>query len=139
MDSRALGNGLEADLGMADSEAPVSEFKRRRWYHRRDLRFILAVIAALALFFGHGHLSGPAKVSEDLSKVLSQADGRVDIKVLAKFPPEAFHLGVYQNVGVVRGSEGRVTTLYKVKPEDVQHLSRHYWIERIDLAPPLKR
>lgn len=44
-------------------------------------------------------------------------------------------MAVFQKYGAMRGTEGKAATLYRVKPADVRGLSRHYRIEKIDLAP----
>ena len=43
-------------------------------------------------------------------------------------------MGVYQDLGSMRGSEGNTTKLFRVEPGNVRKLSRKYWVERIDLA-----
>jgi len=109
-------------------------FRRRRWYHRRDIRFIVVVAAILIAFSGYGYVTGPGRISDRLHAVLDQGPETVDIRVTAKFPPESFHMGVFQDLGSMRGSEGSTTKLFRVAPGDVRTLSRKYWIERIDLA-----
>ena len=113
--------------------------RKRRWYHRRDARFILVVGSILALYLGAGYVKGPSRISDPLHERLAKDPATVNIRVTTEFPPEAFHMGIYQDLGSVRGSEGNTTTLYRVKPADVRMLSRKYWIERIDLAPNPKR
>ncbi len=82
-----------------------------------------------------GHLTGPSRISDRLQAALDAGPKRVNIVVTAKFPPEEFHMGIYQDVGAMRGSKGKSSTLFQVKPRDVKMLARHYWIIRIDLAP----
>jgi len=113
-------------------------FRQRRWHHRRDVRFVLAVAAFLFLFYGWGFYYGPSRLSDDLTAQLGNSDAPVNLVITSKFPAEEFHLGIFQEVGTIRGNEGRDTFLYRVKPGDVRMLARKYWIEQIDLAPPLK-
>ena len=35
----------------------------------------------------------------------------------------------------MRGVEGSTAKLYTITPANVRYVSRHYWIDRIDLAP----
>lgn len=114
-------------------------FRGRRWYQKRNIRFLIVVGALLVLFMGYGFVTGPARISDALKAQLDHGPKTVNIEVTAKFPPEAFHMGVYQELGAVRGNKGRTTTLFRVKPADVKKLSRRYWIERIDLAPAVKK
>lgn len=88
-----------------------------------------------AIFVGYGYLTGPSRISERLQAALDAGPKRVNIVVPAKFPPEEFHMGIYQDVGAMPGSKGKSSTLFRVKPRDVKMLARHYWIIRIDLAP----
>jgi len=109
-------------------------FRPRRWYHRRDIRFIIVVAALLAAYSGYGYVTGPGRITDRLHVALDRDPATVNIHITAKFPPEAFHIGVYQNYGAMRGSKGNTTTLFQVTPTDVRMLSRKYWVERVDLA-----
>lgn len=122
---------------MDATEPTTAKFRGRRWHHRRDARFLIVVGVILGLYYGHGYVNGPSRISDRLHERLDQGENRVNILVTSKFPPEVFHMGVYQELGSVRGTTGSTTTLYKVKPANVRALSRRYWIEKIDLAPPL--
>tara|TARA_B100000315_G_scaffold123899_1_gene113899 strand:+ start:6195 stop:6542 length:348 start_codon:yes stop_codon:yes gene_type:complete len=113
--------------------------RQRRWHHRRDVRFVLAVAAFLILFYGWGFFYGPSRISDKLAAEIGKSDAPVDLVITSKFPAEEFHLGIFQEVGTIRGNEGNETFLYRVKPEDVRMLARKYWIDKISLAPPLKR
>jgi hypothetical protein len=121
---------------MADDESIESNFRKRHWHSRRDIRFLLVVTVCLATFVGYGYITGPSRITDRLHKALDAGPERVNIVVTAKFPPEEFHMGIYQDVGAMRGSAGRSSTLFRVKTRDVYALARHYWIENIDLAPP---
>ncbi len=111
-----------------------TEFRRRRWHHRRDIRFLIAVAAILRVYFGYGYVTGPGRITDRLQAALDSDPPTVNIRVTAKFPPEIFHIGVYQNHGAMRGTDGNTTTLFRVTPGDVRDLSRKYWVERVDLA-----
>jgi hypothetical protein len=138
MDHPALGPGVDADLKMAGDEENPTAFRKRRWHRRRDIRFLAVVALYLAIFNGYGYFTGPSRISDRLQQALDTGAARVNIVVTAKFPPEEFHLGIYQDVGAMRGSKGNTSTLFRVKRADVRALARHYWIDRIDLAPPPK-
>ncbi|MBI3434181.1 MAG: hypothetical protein HY056_03760 [Proteobacteria bacterium] len=110
----------------------------RRWFHRRDIRFIAVVASLLVAYWGYGYASGPSKLTGRLKDQLSGSD-RVNIVVVTKFAPEAFHMGIYQDVGRIAGTDGNRALLYGVRPADVRALSRNYWISGIDLAPRAAR
>jgi len=116
-----------------------STFVRRRWYHRRDLRFLALVAVFAAVFYSYGYITGPQKISPALAAKFEDSHARLNIEVLANFPPEAFHMSIFQDVGRMRGTKGNIVTLYRVLPKDISMLSRKYWIQSIRLAPPLKR
>jgi hypothetical protein len=124
---------VDSDL-MADGQQIQPTFRKRRWRDRRDVRFLLVVVACFAIFTGYGYVTGPSRISDRLQTALDAGPKRVNIVVTAKFPPEEFHMGIYQDVGAMRGSDGSSSTLFRVKPRDVQALARHYWIVKIDLA-----
>ena len=129
----ADGNELEGefDTGIV----AVSGFKRRRWYHRRDIRFIGLVIACIIAFQVYGLATGPDKGSENLKAKMSNSQ-KIDILVWAKFPAEAFHMEIYQELGALSGEQDGAVRVGGVMPEGVEFLARKYWIKKIDLAPP---
>ena len=43
---------------------------------------------------------------------------------------------LYQTLGAIRGELDGAVRLGRVKPQGIKFLSRKYWIEKIDLAPP---
>ena len=131
--SDSLGEANQAGLIIDTS------FRRRRWYHRRDIRFIAVVVAFVIVFQTYGYLTGSSRITGQLQSVLDGGAEKVDILIWAKFPAEAFHMEIYQKVGSMRGGVGDAVKLARVKAEDVRFLSRKYWIDRIELAPPAKK
>jgi hypothetical protein len=124
-----------ADLPEQDeAERRASAPRRRRWYRRRDVRFLLFAVTAVLLFHGYGYLTGPSRLTERLAARLAADPERVNIVVTTKFPPEAFHIGIYQEVGRIAGTDGNSVLLYQVRPADVLRLSRKYWVAEIDAA-----
>lgn len=122
----------EQDLAEGRGEAA---FRKRRWHHRRDIRFLAFVFAVLALFYGYGYATGPSKLTGRLTDRLASDSERANIVVTTRFPPEAFHMSIYQELGRVGGTNGNDALLYRVRSADVRALSRQYWVVRIDLAP----
>ncbi|ETX05946.1 MAG: hypothetical protein ETSY2_20030 [Candidatus Entotheonella gemina] len=85
-----------------------------------------------------GYVGGPARRTDRLNTALAQKPSTVNLLVTSKFPPEEFHVRLYQQVGSMRGVEGNTAKLYRVSPHHVRALSRYYWIKQIDLAPETK-
>jgi len=108
--------------------------KKRPWHGRRDIRFIIAVAVFVAMFYGHGYINGPLRLSDDLRIALGENPAKVDIVITSKFPPEQFHMSIFQDLGSLRGTKGGKAILFGVRPADVRSLSRRYWIVNIDLA-----
>lgn len=115
-----------------------ANFRRRRWYHRRDVRFVSLVVAFVIAFNGIGYVTGPSRITEALHAAIDSGTEKIDVLIWAKFPAEAFHMEIYQKYGRIQGNEGDAIRLARVKPADIRFMSRKYWIDRIDLAPPKK-
>ncbi len=52
------------------SDNQNSGYRRRRWYHRRDFRFIGLVVVFVLLFQAYGYLTGPSRIGDKLNQVL---------------------------------------------------------------------
>jgi anti-sigma-K factor RskA len=124
---------------MASLTKDRSAASRRRWFYRRDLRFVMAVVAMLAAYFGYGYVTSFDRVTTQLSVRLAENPSRVNIAVTTNFAPEAFHMELYQQYGSMRGTKGNTAILVRVKPSAVAHLSRRYWIKKIDLVSSDKK
>lgn len=130
MDHPPVGDGVETGL---TQNATIA--RRRRWHHRRDLRFLIVVGAVLAAYYGYGFTTSFERVTDRLQARLAQGPARVNITITTRFAPEAFHMGLYQEYGSLRGTKGNTALLFRVKPSNVDSLSRRYWITEIDLIP----
>ena len=102
-------------------------------------RFLALVLALLAAYHGYLFVTGSSRMTDALRARLGKHPPTVDVLVTAKFPPEEFHIRLFQQVGNMRGVEGRTAKLYSVTPANVHYLARHYWISTIDLAPDAGR
>ena len=75
-----------------------------------------------------------SKVPGDLAAYVSDR-GTVDLLVLLRFPPERFHVLMFQKFGRVVGTEGRTLQLRGVALGRVRQIARFYWVERITPLP----
>ncbi|MGH7312173.1 MAG: hypothetical protein ACREJV_03290 [Candidatus Rokuibacteriota bacterium] len=107
----------------------------RRGREHPTVRFLALVLALLAAYHGYLYVTGPSRMSDRLRTRLAQRPATVNVLVTAKFPPEEFHIRLFQQVGNMRGVEGSTAKLYFITPANVHYVSRHYWIRAIDLAP----
>lgn len=120
---------------MESTQQTLSQWRAPRWHEHTVARFLIIVGVIVGLYTGYGYATGPSRISDGLRARLDEGPSSVDIRVTSKFPPEEFHIGIYQNLGSMRGVEGDTAKLNSVAPADIRALSRNYWILRIDLAP----
>ena len=104
------------------NDNPEMEFRKKRWYHRRDVRFVGLVIAFVLFFQSYGFVTGPSRISDKLSGAMASGQEKIDILIWAKFPAEAFHMELYQTLGAIRGELDGAVRLGRVKPQDIKFL-----------------
>lgn len=116
-----------------DEVRPVR--RRRAWYQRRDILFVIFVGLIFLAAEVYGQLTGPGRITDALEAALEENPKSLDLLVTANFPPERFHSNIYNTLGVQRGTEGPTTLLVRVTPSNVRWISQQYWIKQVDLAP----
>jgi hypothetical protein len=72
----------------------------------------------------------PSRLDPGLAAALPQAP-LVNVVVTLGFPPEDFHVRLFQGYGVVSGVQGTRVRLNRVRAEDVRRIARYYWVRRI--------
>lgn len=97
----------------------------------RTVRFLLAVSLLLGGYAVYGRVTAPSRIAPALQTELARG-GYVDIAVRLPFKPEQFHINLFQQLGTVRGVQGNVVPIGRVRASDVKRLARYYWIEHID-------
>ena len=107
----------------------------KRLVEHPTVRFLALAGALLAAYHGYLYVTGPSRMTDRLRARLTESPATVNVLVTAKFPPEEFHIRLFQQVGNMRGVEGSTAKLYTVTPANVRYIARHYWIRAIDLAP----
>ena len=96
----------------------------------RTGRFVL-VVAVLALAWQTFLVvTAPRRLDAALAVELDR-DPYVNVAVTLGFPPEDFHIRVFQTHGVVSGVRGTTVLLNRVTPDEVRKISRYYWVQRI--------
>ena len=60
---------------------------------------------------------------------------KVNVLVTLPFPPERFHIQVFQRHGRVSGTDANTIEVRGVKRADLDALARPYWVRRVE---PLK-
>ena len=103
----------------------------RALWASRKARVLLVVLAAYLLWQGWLSLAAPGKIVNDFP-----ADRqRVNILVTLSFPPERFHVQVFQGFGRVSGTQENSIEVRNVRRDELTAVARPYWVRRVE---PLK-
>jgi hypothetical protein len=103
-----------------------------RLLRHRTVLFLLVVAALWGGWQTFLALSAPGRLDGAVRLALDR-EPRVNVAVALGFPPEDFHVRLFQGYGVVSGVRGTTVLLNRVRPEDVRRLARYYWVRRITL------
>jgi hypothetical protein len=94
-----------------------------------------ALLAVAALFVGWQvwlSVAAPYKVATGFPT----AGERVNILVTLPFPPERFHVQLFQTYGRVSGTQDNAVEIRGVKRSDLTTIARRYWVSRVEPLPP---
>ena len=121
---------------MAQSQTPAK--RKENWSSHPTFRFLVATSLIFGLYWGWGYVTGPSKISPALWAVLEKNPSEVDITGTTVFPPEEFHISIYQQLGSMRGVRNSTAALFSMSVSDMKTLSRYYWVDSIDAIPKKK-
>lgn len=79
-------------------------------------------------------IEAPRKIAPGLERTVSRR-GTVDLVVALPFPPERFHILIFQRYGRVSGTSGNTAEVRGVKLKEVSALAHYYWVRRIQPTP----
>ncbi len=96
----------------------------------RTVIFLLVVGVAWAGWEGFLLWTAPGRIDPALRRALQQ-EGPLNVAVTLGFPPEDFHIRLFQGYGVVSGVRGTRILLNRVRPEEIRRISQFYWVRRI--------
>lgn len=97
----------------------------------RKARVLLVVLAAYLLWQGWLSLAAPGKIVDGFP----EGRPRVNVLVTLSFPPERFHVQVFQGFGRVSGTQDNAIEVRNVRREELTTVARPYWVRRVE---PLK-
>jgi hypothetical protein len=97
----------------------------------RKGRVVLAVLAGYLLWQAWLSLAAPGKIVDEFQS----SRERVNILVTLPFPPERFHVQIFQGYGRVSGTEDNSIEVRNVRRTDLVSVARPYWVRRVE---PLK-
>jgi hypothetical protein len=99
----------------------------------RSMRGRIALGALVAYLAWQGWLSAaaPGKIAPGFN-----ADAeKVNILVTLPFPPERFHLLVFQRHGRVSGTQNNTVEVRGVRIAELKSVARPYWVSRVEPLP----
>src|SRR4051794_9242039 len=64
------------------------------------------------------------------------APEKVNILITLPFPPERFHVQLFQTYGRVSGTQENAVEVRGVKRADLTTVARPYWVRRVEPLPP---
>jgi len=73
-------------------------------------------------------LSAPSKIAQ----ALPLEGDKVDVVVTLPFPPERFHVLVFQRYGRVSGTQENSVEVRGVRRADLRSIARHYWVKKVE-------
>mgnify|MGYP001614580397 CR=1 FL=1 len=91
-------------------------------------RIVLAVVTCYLVWQGWLTFRAPGKIAPGLGRAV----GPVDVQVTLRFPPERFHVLVFQRFGRVSGTEENRVELRGVRPSELTAVARPYWVARVE-------
>jgi hypothetical protein len=103
-----------------------------RLLRHRTVLFLLVVAALWGGWQTFLAASAPGRLDGSVRLALDR-EPRINVSVALGFPPEDFHVRLFQGYGVVSGVRGTTVLLNRVRPEDVRRIARYYWVRRITL------
>lgn len=107
----------------------------RRFFTSHPGRLIAVGIVVIAAWQAWLASQAAMKMPRDLQD-LASARGTIDMRVTLRFPPERFHVLMFQRFGRVSGTEGNSVEVRSVPVHRVREIARFYWVQRIDLFRP---
>ena len=93
------------------------------------------LLATVALYFAWQvwlTLAAPVKIATGFPT----GSQSVNILITLPFPPERFHVQVFQSFGRVSGTQDNAIEVRGVKRSDLAAVARHYWVRRVEPLPP---
>jgi hypothetical protein len=91
-------------------------------------RAVLAAIAGYIAWQLWLTLAAPGKVAPRLWTQTS----RLDVLVTLPFPPERFHVLIFQQYGRVSGTQENSVEVRGVRQADLRSLARPYWVKKVE-------
>ena len=95
-------------------------------------RVALALLVLWLAYEGWLRAAAPGKIADGFPPERE----RLNVLVTLPFPPERFHVLVFQRFGRVSGTEGNTVEVRGVPRTELARLARPYWVERVEPLKP---
>jgi hypothetical protein len=95
-------------------------------------RVMLALLAAWLAWQGWLSWAAPGKIAGEFPTDRE----RVAVLVTLPFPPDRFHVLVFQRFGRVSGTDGNTVEVRGVPRTELSRLARPYWVSRVEPLKP---
>ena len=92
-------------------------------------RIVVAAAACYVAWQIWLSLAAPGKIAPELVK---SDQGKVNVRVTLPFPPERFHVLVFQQHGRVSGTLDNTIEVRGVARTDLAAVARPYWVKKVE-------
>ena len=97
----------------------------------RKTHILLAVAGCYLVWQLWLTIAAPLKIVDFAGK-----SDKVNIRITLPFPPERFHVQLFQTYGRVSGAEENSVEVRGVKRADLTTIARPYWVTRVEPLQP---
>jgi len=94
-------------------------------------RLVLGALLGYLAWQGWLGVAAPGKIAAGLNTDAA----KVNILVTLPFPPERFHVIVFQKYGRVSGTQDHSIEVRGVRTADLHAVARPYWVTRVEPLP----
>jgi hypothetical protein len=94
-------------------------------------RIALGALVSYLAWQGWLSVAAPGKIAPGFNAGAE----KVNLLVTLPFPPERFHLLVFQRHGRVSGTQDNSVEVRGVRPADLNSVARPYWVTRVEPLP----
>jgi hypothetical protein len=93
----------------------------------RKTHILLAVAACYLAWELWLTIAAPRKIA-----AFASGAEKVNVLITLPFPPERFHVQLFQTYGRVSGTQENAVEVRGVKRADLTSIARPYWVRRVD-------
>jgi hypothetical protein len=97
----------------------------------RKMHILLAVAVCYVAWQLWLTIAAPYKIAD-----FSRGPDKVNVLITLPFPPERFHVQLFQTYGRVSGTQDNAVEVRGVKRADLATVARPYWVTRVEPLQP---